>query len=274
MAPKPPLKATAAKKSASQDSQRGDAPQSSRREGKEKGTKKASKAAPKKGKKKAKAGDLSAVTEADAADGDEAMAEGDEATEEAVAEGDVAVSVEEAGSSGLDALTTYAGGGTMSKASLEKCLSAIGLQKSVLALAMEGAADSVELATWWSALNPRSAVVINAKLKERTAYKTLFDSERSQTPTVHLPPAPIPPTPRPDVRLTCTHTRHLPTSRQCRRRDCAGGEREGSTDPARTGGGQRDRSPRGWCSGGEPGDVAAGALRRSQSGDGQLPVHG
>ena len=70
----------------------------------------------------------------------------------------------EPSATGLTALQSFAAdGATMPLATLEKCLCALGMQKSVLALALEAAGTDapVDLAAYWSALNPRSAVVIN-----------------------------------------------------------------------------------------------------------------
>ena len=176
MAPKAsPLKTTAAKGGAkgAQESNRGAKGQESNR-----GGKKSTKTPAKKGKKKAAKGDsLGAVEEGTT---EEAAVEG-----ETVAEADVEVAVEpEAGSGstastvGLSGLQSFAADGTtMESAMLEKCLCALGLQKSVLALAMEPTEKvegAIDLATYWAALNPRSSVVIEAKMRERSQYKVLF----------------------------------------------------------------------------------------------------
>lgn len=60
-------------------------------------------------------------------------------------------------------------GGKLPRSELEACLTALGVRKSVLALALspleEMPADACDIAQWWADLNPRSRVVIESKLR-------------------------------------------------------------------------------------------------------------
>jgi hypothetical protein len=69
--------------------------------------------------------------------------------------------------------------GALRRCELERCLVAIGMRKSVLMLALDplgdtGAEDRVTLRMWWDALNPRSKVVIESKLRSFTSIATLL----------------------------------------------------------------------------------------------------
>jgi len=168
----PPLKTSSTKSGASKESNRDAGPASSRRKAEGKTAKKTP---AKKGKKKAAKGDgLGAVAEVD---------EGD--VEITVDEGDVEITVVDE-NTGLNALKSFAAdGATLEKSALEKCLCSIGLATSVLALAMETANEGmVDLATYWKSLNPRSAIVIEAKLRERPAYALLFSLANAAEATV------------------------------------------------------------------------------------------
>lgn len=83
---------------------------------------------------------------------------------------------------GLVPFYTIAGGrGELQREEIEGMLKAIGMRKSVLALAVDpmdqmgkDAKDSMSVPEWWSALNPRSRIVINSKLSGFDEQQTLF----------------------------------------------------------------------------------------------------
>ena len=61
-------------------------------------------------------------------------------------------------------------GDALRRRELEGCLTAIGMRKSVLALALEPLPEKdkesvVSLGTWWSNINPRSKIVIGSKVR-------------------------------------------------------------------------------------------------------------
>ena len=75
------------------------------------------------------------------------------------------------------------GSGELQREELETCLKAIGMRKSVLALAVDpmeqmgkSGKDTLSLPEWWEALNPRSKIVISSKLRSagEDRHPTLF----------------------------------------------------------------------------------------------------